>query len=166
MTHPGNPEEEADEGVLGDEQQEDTQLDRPDPVLRQINQRTDDPRDDRHQRDEHGKSHPPEQTLDLGPEVPEHRQHDHQPDVRFVGYRPRRDPPDLAVEDQIRHQGQLSEDLVLGTFESPHEHADDAGEDDEDRRGDVERADPEPWIVGAAASGNGDRESAGHRLPR
>ena len=38
----GDPEEESDERVLGDEEQENAQLDRPDPPLRQVDEGADD----------------------------------------------------------------------------------------------------------------------------
>ena len=79
----------------------------------------DDGRDHGHQPEEHGEADAAEEPFHLGAEVPEHREHDHQPDVRGIGDRPRGDPPDLTVEDEVGHQDQLAEDVVVGALRAP-----------------------------------------------
>ena len=120
MTHPGIPKKNLTNGILGDEEQEHAQLDGTDPVLLAIHQRKrNDGRDHGHQTDEHGEADPAEEPLDLRAEVPEHGEHDHQPDVRWVRDRPGRNPPDLAVEHEFGDQGQLAEDVVVRYLPAP-----------------------------------------------
>ena len=67
--------------------------------------------------------------------------------------------PQLAVLDVVRQQPEVLVDRLAGR---PDEQAGHARDDDEHRRGDVERADAEPRIAGATPLGHREREPSGH----
>ncbi len=125
--------------------------------------------DDARQDDDGGEEDPelgaPHLRLEATAEVPQQGDRDGHPEqavVESVGERPRRDAPDLAVEDLVGNQRELGEERLVDRLDAVDQQRDGARGGENGGGTELDLADAEPRIVGAAPVWFGEREAVGH----
>ena len=133
--------------------------------LREIEKGGDDARQDDDDGEEDPELGAARLRLEATAEVPQHGDHDgdpEQPVVETVGERPRHDPPDLAVEDLVGDQRELGEERLVDRLDAVDHQRDGARGGENGGGAELDLADAEPRIVGAAPVRLGEREAVGH----